>query len=758
MLGKLTDSDRTKLATNLVEKHYGINHVIFNQGDDGYGFYIVISGKIQVSVDNQPIAQLSAGDYFGEQALISNQPRNASCISITHNTRLFYLSRDLFHSLFGYNKLAINFVKRAAISAESTQSQQYKQSTVIPCNSTNRTKTTQQIQCILSAMNNNILFMNVDSPHKQLLVNEMHEVRYTPGSIVIKQGDYGDNLYIVDNGIFDIIVNDKKVATRTSGTCFGELALMYNAKRAATVISTTQSTAWTIDRFTYRHIITDMSEHQYMTYCQFLKRVDLFRSLAEYERHKIADALDEIPYKANTVIFNQGTHGDTMYIIYSGTVKIQKTSSGDKSETVQVLSSGNVFGERALHTNELRAATAITVSDTVLLRLDRAAFVLLLGPLESLLQQKVNDYISDDIKRQSNKIIITDGSNSNQSKLPINQSVVPSTAAAAAVSPNFSYTLPPRHTLKVIGTLGKGSFGFVQLVQDPITKQTYALKAVNKQQIVQTGQQHHVISEKNSMLQFSHPFLIQLYGTYKDTNRLYFLLEPVLGGELFTVLREYTLFTESMARFYAAQIVLSFEYMHTQHNIVYRDLKPENLLLDQYGYLKITDFGFAKKVLPGTRTWTLCGTPDYLAPEIVSGKGHGHGVDWWTLGIFIYEMLASYPPFYDDDPMKTYNKIMQGNIVYPNHFSSDVVDLISKLLQPRVSQRLGMLSGEVNDIKSHPWFHSINFDDVYNKRVQAPIIPKIKSLTDISNFENYGNTQQKILNYVDDGSKWDAEF
>jgi len=253
-----------------------------------------------------------------------------------------------------------------------------------------------------------------------------------------------------------------------------------------------------------------------------------------------------------------------------------------------------------------------------------------------------------------------------------------------------------------------------------------------------------------------HPFCIRLHNTYKDKNRLYFLLEPSLGGELFSVLRARTLFDEDTARFYAGSVVLAFEYMHSK-NIIYRDLKPENLLLDDRGFLKVTDFGFAKELLTG-RTWTLCGTPDYLAPEIVAGKGHGKGVDWWTLGVFIYEMLASYPPFYDEDPMKTYAKIMHGNITFPSHFSKEAVNLVQKLLHHKPTKRLGVVKGGAKLIKKHAWFKNFDFDKLYNREVKPPIVPKIKSAEDLGNFDQFNDDAPKIEAYEDDGSNWDAEF
>jgi len=260
------------------------------------------------------------------------------------------------------------------------------------------------------------------------------------------------------------------------------------------------------------------------------------------------------------------------------------------------------------------------------------------------------------------------------------------------------------------------------------------------------------------MAQLNHFCLVRLFATFNDKNCLYFLLEPALGGELFSVLRAKTFFDETTARFYAAAVILAFEYMHSK-GIIYRDLKPENLLLDEKGYLKITDFGFAKKVMD-QRTWTLCGTPDYLAPEVVSGQGHGRGVDWWTLGILIYEMLASYPPFYDEDPMKTYAKIMQGQITFPMHFSKAAVDLIRRLLHSKATKRLGVLKGGAKLIKEHVWFKGFDWDAFEARKIPAPIIMPVKNNEDLSNFEEYPDEDAAIEEYSGDPKNpdWDKDF
>jgi len=226
---------------------------------------------------------------------------------------------------------------------------------------------------------------------------------------------------------------------------------------------------------------------------------------------------------------------------------------------------------------------------------------------------------------------------------------------------------------------------------------------------------------------------------------------------LFSVLRAKTYFLEKTARFYAAAVVLCFEYMHSK-NIIYRDLKPENLLLDRDGYLKITDFGFAKIVQD--RTWTLCGTPDYLAPEVVSGQGHNKGVDWWTLGILIYEMLASYPPFYDEDPMKTYAKIMHGQLAFPMHFTKQAVDLIRKLLHQKPSRRLGVGKGGAKLIKKHNWFNRFDWDSFLKRKIKAPIIQPVKDNFDLTNFDEYPEEDEQFPPYKGDPNNpnWDKEF
>jgi len=246
----------------------------------------------------------------------------------------------------------------------------------------------------------------------------------------------------------------------------------------------------------------------------------------------------------------------------------------------------------------------------------------------------------------------------------------------------------------------------------------------------------HVLSERNVMSHCSHPFIARLAATYQDADSLYMLIELVQGGELFSLLRTQQVFQDPIVAFYAAIVVLVFEYLHDR-NIIYRDLKPENLVLDQVGYLKVIDFGFAKEL--SSKTWTLCGTPEYLAPEIILNKGHDTRADWWALGVLIYEMLMGSAPFVDDfDPMQIYQKIVKGVLPQAKGqraLKKDAKAVVEGLLQREPAERLGCMKLGVDEVKRTPFFSKINWQRLEKKLIQAPYIPNIAEPHDVSNFD-----------------------
>lgn len=289
-------------------------------------------------------------------------------------------------------------------------------------------------------------------------------------------------------------------------------------------------------------------------------------------------------------------------------------------------------------------------------------------------------------------------------------------------------------------TLGTGSFGRVQLVRHIPTGQYLALKKLRKTEVIRLKQIEHTNNERKLLAWArNHPFLVQMIGTSQDSGYLYVLMEYVSGGELFSLLRKVKTLPNFVAQFYAAQVILAFEHLHSQ-NIIYRDLKPENILITKEGNIKIVDFGFAKEV--SDQTWTLCGTPDYLAPEIVLSKGYGRAVDFYALGILIFEMLAGFPPFYNDNHMKLYDNIVNNEAKFPASFDPVAKDLVVKLLEKNPAKRFGVQAGGIDDLKQHIWFKDVKWDALYACSIRAPYKPKISSDGDCSNFDLYPEESQ----------------
>ena len=283
-------------------------------------------------------------------------------------------------------------------------------------------------------------------------------------------------------------------------------------------------------------------------------------------------------------------------------------------------------------------------------------------------------------------------------------------------------------------TLGSGSFGRVKLSKNKKDGNYVAIKILKKSELIKLKQVDHILNEIKILSMIDHPFLVHTDGFTQDKKYLYVVLELVNGGELFTYLRGVGRFPVDQARIYIAQIILIFDYLHNK-NIIYRDLKPENILIHKSGFLKLTDFGFAK-IVEG-RTYTLCGTPEYLAPEIILNKGHGKPVDWWTCGILLYEMIAGIDPFSDDDPMMVYQKILKGKIKFPSGFDSNAKSLIKHLLDSDLTKRYGNLKNGVKDITGHRFFKNLEWDKLLRKEIPPPYVPKVKSNDDISNFSAY---------------------
>jgi serine/threonine protein kinase len=310
------------------------------------------------------------------------------------------------------------------------------------------------------------------------------------------------------------------------------------------------------------------------------------------------------------------------------------------------------------------------------------------------------------------------------------EDVAPTASADSSNTSGFAIDVS-LDKLEIRTTLGCGAFGRVKLAK--YNDDFFALKCQAKRAICESGLQEHVMNELRVMRRIDHPFIAKLFCAMQDDKYIYFLLELLQGGELFTHLRNRGKLSEQTARFYAAAVVYSFSTLHAK-KIAYRDLKPENLVMDSEGYVKLVDFGLAKQLLSG-KTWTLCGTPDYLAPEIILNEGHDLAVDYWALGVLIFEMVVGAPPFYAEDPMEVYEKILTGTPAMPTFFTRNLSDLIKKLLRSQQAKRLGNTRGGTAAVIKHKWFSSFDWAGLEKMETRAPYKPAISSKEDIGNFD-----------------------
>ena len=301
---------------------------------------------------------------------------------------------------------------------------------------------------------------------------------------------------------------------------------------------------------------------------------------------------------------------------------------------------------------------------------------------------------------------------------------------------------------KILKVIGRGSFGKVCLVEYLPTNEIFAMKSLKKDILIEEEQIESTLLEKEILQNIDHQFLCKLIFYFQTEDRIFFVMPFLSGGELFQHLKKFKRFSEEMVRFYGAQIAIALQYLHDK-KIIYRDLKPENILLDEKGYLCLVDFGMAKKLEYNKKALSFCGTPEYLAPEIIKGEGYDENIDWWSLGIILYEMICGVPPFYDDNLNKIYYLIQNTEVSFPHniYLSDDVKDIIFNLLKKDVKERLGYSSGIV-EIKNHSFFKGINFQDIENKKIEAPFIPKIDNSTDVQNFDEIFTNEDLEMSYI----------
>lgn len=707
-------TEETTLINAMQLREVSAKTEVITQGDPGDFFYIIESGSFSAFVDNRKVKDYeagSAGAFFGELALAYNKPRAATVRANTAG-RVFTLEANVFRQIIA---LASKGNYDAILAS--------------------------LMRCELLWSSKNPEESNLTMEQLSKLADVVIPTQIKAGEQILHKGKMGKLFYMIKSGHVTIQNKDGQDGQLADtvlgpGTYFGELALMRDAPRAADVFAKSDCELLAIAKDTFISILGPLQEvidHNYNM--RLLDSVAYFSVLTKKEKRAMYDHFVPERHEVGTYIFEQGAPGDKFYIVKEGQCAVEQGGKqivdANTKEPV-FLGKGNQFGANALMLDAKRNSSVKVTSKAgcELLSLTRKQFAKLVAV--------------KDVAAKFKKVVEQQNAN--------NQAVL-------TCDHKFS-------DLVKLGALGSGTFGMVTLVQHKPTKAVYALKAMLKSEIEMHKQQENVMNEKNCMIGCDHPFILRLFQTFRDSQRIYMLLEFVQGGELFSVLHP-AMPTNSnnmdgvnneQAMFYSAGVLLGIAYLHNEKNVAYRDMKPENCLIDSQGYPKLVDFGFAKIIT--SKSYTLCGTPEYLAPELVLGRGHTKAVDYWALGIMIYEMQAGYSPFSDVNMDQTVicRNIIKEKLVFPAKFDHDCKSLCKELLRRDVKDRLGNLKDGTDDIKNHKWFVGYDWKGYYDKKIKAPMVPAIKNITDTSHFDPYAAGDHVLDPTYKDTTNWDKDF
>lgn len=565
---------------------------------------------------------------------------------------------------------------------------------------------------ITQAVRANFLFQHLNENQRKGVFNSMVKVVVKEGDVIISQGDPGDKFYIVLSGRYDVLVSPKKsedddkvrepVVVHTYNSdgdhypSFGELALMYDKPRAASVVAVTDGVLWALHRTAFRSILMKSSASSLI---KILSNVPVFKTLDHNHLQRLSDMLTQEHFNDGDYIITQGDIGDTFYVVKSGTVRITKTEGeGKDSDEIDIMTLGenSYFGERALLSGDTRAANVIAEGRVSLLYIGRAAFEEVLGPLQDIIDsdRKHRELIADQRSLMANRC---------------NEEGIKGVGI---------------QDLVIKGTIDITN---VHLVEHTSASKCYGLIRVSKSQSVDDKKTGQVIEGLHRSIAFgaSSKSVAEVLATFSDSKFLYALINRTPVCSLADILPEGEQFSESDIIFYLASITAGIGAVHSK-GYHFRSLSPEKILLDSDGYPLLWDFNLSKNTT--SRSFTLCGTSDYMSPEQVTNKGADYTSDWWSVGVLAYELFTGEAPFSTPESreMEVYATISEYK-----HKSLEIAgcgdklsDFIHSLLNPSITDRLGSGGGNslkgYKDVMNHELFLDFDWDSLNSGEIVSP--------------------------------------
>uniref|UniRef100_A0A7N9AVI0 cGMP-dependent protein kinase n=1 Tax=Mastacembelus armatus TaxID=205130 RepID=A0A7N9AVI0_9TELE len=484
----------------------------------------------------------------------------------------------------------------------------------------------------------------------------------------------------------------------------------------------------------------------------FLKN-DLLRNLDEGEIRSIIACMYPVTISRGCYIIQEGTNGTQAYVLEEG--RLEVTKNGIKLLTVEP---EGMFGELALIYNCTHSYSVSGSFGFLTLHFACRYHWISVPPKDGQSFIEINldlvgmhytegDYIIRQGATGDTFYIISKGQVKVTEKKPGQEEQI--VLAKLSERQWFGEKALWGEDVRTVNVIAAGEVSCLVIDRDN-TKCLFAMRVLKKKLILNNGQQEHILREGRILTDAHCPFIVRLHKTFRDNECLYILTEACLGGDLCSLLKDKGFLDECTTRFYTACVFEALTFLHCR-GVIYRDVKPENVVLDEHGYAKLIGSRCLKRVEMGQKTWTFCGTPGYAAPEIILNKGHTISADFWSLGVFVFELLSGGLPFSSSDPMKILTATIRGidQINFPKTISKSASSLIKKLCRSNPSERLGSLKNEAKDVQKHKWFEGFNWDGLCKRTLNPPLTPRVKHPLDSSASGHYSEDS------VDQCTNWD---